>query len=70
MEQQMTKIRADIEENIAATYEDYEEQLPENIQQKLEWFKDQKNWCDFSLGFICSRWDCRILANVSRRRLG
>lgn len=42
MEQQMTKIRADIEENIAATYEDYEEQLPENIQQKLEWFKDQK----------------------------
>lgn len=66
----MTKIRADIEENIAATYEGYEEQLPENIQQKLEWFKDQKNWRDFSLEFICSRWDCLILANVSRRRLG
>lgn len=37
----MAKIRQDIEENLTTDYEAYDE-LPENIQEKLEWFKDQK----------------------------
>ncbi len=37
----MAKIRQDIEENLTTNYEAYEE-LPEIIQEKLEWFKDQK----------------------------
>lgn len=37
----MSEKHLDIEEDLVATYEDYQE-LPENIVEKLEWFKDQK----------------------------
>lgn len=56
----MAKIRRDIEENLTTDYEAYDE-LPENIQEKLEWFKDQKigvifHWGLYAVAGIVESW--------------
>lgn len=56
----MAKIRQDIEENLTTDYEAYEE-LPEVIQEKLEWFKDQKigvifHWGLYAVAGIVESW--------------
>lgn len=71
----MTKIRADIEENLAATYAGYEEALPENIQQKLEWFKDQKigvifHWGLYAVAGIVESWQLSEEDDWARKRGG
>ncbi len=56
----MVKIRQDIEESLATDYESYQE-LPQNIQDKLEWFKDQKigvifHWGLYAVAGIVESW--------------
>lgn len=56
----MKKERLDIEENIATAQEGYQD-LPENLQQKLAWFKDQKigvifHWGLYAAAGIVESW--------------
>src|SRR5699024_8306769 len=56
----LTKIREDIEENTRSEQENYDN-LPQNILDKLEWFKDQKigvifHWGLYSIAGIVESW--------------
>lgn len=56
----MAKIRQDIEENQETQVEEYA-QLPKNIQEKIEWFKDQKlgvifHWGLYAVAGIVESW--------------
>lgn len=65
------KIRQDIEENVSSEFEEYED-IPDNILEKIEWFKDQKlgvifHWGLYSIPGIVESWQLSKEDNWARK---